>query len=55
MTSEEFKARKLWDTSIMTEEEKEARIQRILSCFGSITDETFVEPPDAVFPIAAAQ
>ncbi len=43
----EFEARKRWDTSIMTEEEKEARIQRIRSHCGVIDDETFVVPPDA--------
>ena len=52
MTLEEFAARKRWDTSIMTDEEKEARIQRILSCYGAITDETFV-CPDEPIPVAA--
>ncbi len=49
MTKAEFEARKRWDTSIMTEEEKEARVQRILSHCGKIDDETFVPPHDA-FP-----
>ncbi len=48
----EFEARKRWDTSIMTEEEKEARIQRILACYGSITDETFVCPEEQL-PVTA--
>lgn len=52
MTFAEFEARKRWDTSIMTEEEKEARIQRILACYGSITDETFVCPDDPI-PVTA--
>ena len=51
MTKEELAARKRWDTSIMTEEEKEARIQRILSHCGVIDDDTFVVPPDAVPPV----
>ena len=48
----EFEARKRWDTSIMTEEEKEVRIQRILACYGSITDETFVCPEEQL-PVTA--
>ena len=52
MTKEEFLVRKRWDTDIMTEEEKEAHIQHILSCYGSITDETFVCPDDPI-PVAA--
>ena len=48
MTLEEYRARKLWDTSIMTEEEKEARIQRILSHCGVIDDETFVLHDEAI-------
>ena len=48
MTFEEFEARKRWDTSIMTEEGKKARIERIRSHCGVIDDETFVVPPDAV-------
>lgn len=51
MTFEEYKARKLWDTSIMTEEEKEARIARIRSHCGVIDDETFIVHPDVV-PVA---
>ena len=46
MTKEEFLARKRWDTSIMTDEEREARIERIRSHCGVIDDETFVAPPD---------
>ena len=48
MTFEEFAARKRWDTSIMTEEEKKARIERISSHFGAIDDPTFKRYPDAV-------
>ena len=51
MTEAEFEARKLWDTSIMTEEEKEAHLQRVLSFCGKIDDDTFVAPPDSVPPI----
>ena len=48
MTLEEFDARKRWDTSIMTEEEKKARIERISSHFGAIDDPAFKRYPDAV-------
>ena len=48
MTRAEFAARKRWDTSIMTEEEKEARVQRIFSHCGKINDETFAEPHDEI-------
>ena len=47
MTKSEYEARKRWDTSIMTEEEKEARIQRIFSHCGKIDDETFTPGSDA--------
>ncbi|MBR0151511.1 MAG: hypothetical protein IJP89_09135 [Synergistaceae bacterium] len=50
MTKEEFEARKLWDESMMTEEEKEAHLQRVLSFCGKIDDDTFVVPPDSVPP-----
>lgn len=52
MTKAEFEARKRWDTSIMTEEEKAARIERIRSHCGKIDDETFIIHPD-VIPIVA--
>ena len=52
MTFEEYRARKLWDTDMMTEEEKEAHIARIRSHCGVIDDETFVEPLDVVPVIA---
>ena len=48
MTRAEYEARKLWDESIMTEEEKEARIARIRSYCGKIDDPTFRVYPDAV-------
>lgn len=48
MTRAEFAARKRWDTSIMTEEEKEARIQRIFSHCGKIDDDTFTVPDDPI-------
>ena len=48
MTKEEFAARKRRDTDIMTEEEKEARIERIRSHFGTIDDPSFKRYPDAV-------
>ena len=48
MTRAEYESRKLWDESIMTEEEREAHLQRVLSFCGKIDDETFVAPPDAV-------
>lgn len=48
MTRAEFAARKRWDTSIMTEEEKEARIQRIFSHCGKIDDETFIIHDDPI-------
>ena len=51
MTKAEFEARKRWDLSLMTDEEKEERMRRIHSHCGKITDETFVESPDAVPPI----
>ena len=52
MTFEEYRARKRWDTDIMTEEEKEAHLIHIMSMYGAITDETFVCPKDAVQVIA---
>ena len=52
MTLEEFRARKLWDTDMMTEEEKEAHRQRIASLYGVITDETFICHDDAI-PVLA--
>ena len=52
MTFEEYKARKRWDTDIMTEEEKEAHLKHIMSMYGAITDETFVCPEDAI-PVLA--
>lgn len=48
MTIEEFKARKRWDTDIMTDEEKKAHMEHIMSMYGAITDETFVCPDDAL-------
>lgn len=51
MTEEEFNARKLWDEDLMTEEEKEAHLQRVLSFCGKIDDDTFVAPPDEVPPV----
>ena len=41
MTRAEYESRKLWDESIMTEEEREAHLQRVLSFCGKIDDETF--------------
>ncbi len=54
MTKAEYEARKRWDTSIMTEEEKEAHKQHIFSMYGKITDDTFVEPPDSIPTILEA-
>ena len=48
MTKEELAARKRWDTSIMTEEEKKAHLERIISHCGVIDDPTFKRYPDAV-------
>ena len=48
MTDAEFERRKMWDESLMTEEEKKARIERILSHCGKIDDPTFRRYPDAV-------
>ena len=54
VTRAEFAARKRWDTSIMTEEEKEARMQRILSHCGKIDDETFTVHDDPIPAITEA-
>ena len=43
MTKAEYEARKRWDTSIMTEEEKEAHKQHIFSMYGKITDDTRIK------------
>ena len=51
MTEEEFKARKLWDEDLMTDEEKKAHWERIHSFCGKIDDETFIIHPDAVPPV----
>lgn len=48
MTRAEYEARKRWDTSLMTEEEKEARIARIRSHCGKIDDETFTVHDDPI-------
>ena len=48
MTRAEHEARKMWDESIMTEEEKQARWERIRSHCGKIDDPTFRRYPDAV-------
>ena len=48
MTKEEFLASKHWETDIMTDEEKNARIDRIVSHFGTIDDPAFKRYPDAV-------
>ena len=54
VTRAEFAARKRWNTSIMTEEEKEARMQRILSHCGKIDDETFTVHDDPIPAITEA-
>lgn len=51
-TREEFEARRRWDTSLMTDEEKEAHMQHILSMYGAITDETF-DCADDMIPAVA--
>ncbi len=48
MTRAEFEERKMWDESLMTEEEREAHLQRVLSFCGKIDDDTFIIHPDAV-------
>ena len=48
MTKAEFEERKMWDESLMTEEEREAHLQRVLSFCGKIDDDTFIIHPDAV-------
>ena len=48
MTDAEFERRKKWDESLMTEEEKKAHRERILSHCGKIDDPTFRRYPDAV-------
>lgn len=53
MTRAEFEERKMWDESLMTEEEREAHLQRVLSFCGKIDDETFIIHPDAVPDVIA--
>ena len=48
MTKAEFEARKRWDTSLTTDTEKKNHKQHILSMYGSVKDETFIEPHDSV-------
>ena len=47
MTKAEYESRKRWDESIMTEEGREAHLQRVLSFCGKIDDETFTPSSDA--------
>ncbi len=51
MTRAEFEERKMWDESLMTEEEREAHLQRVLSFCGKIDDDTFIIHPDTVPPV----
>ena len=52
MTKAEFEARKRWDTTLMTEAEKEAHKRHIISMCGCIDDDTFVCPDDVPMILA---
>lgn len=48
MTRAEYEARKMWDESIMTEEEIKAHWARIHSFCGKIDDDTFIIHDDPI-------